>query len=88
MQVDLYGLTMQTPGVTFYLWSPWRCSAVEHRLFDAVRTLPGAEFEQAPDELQIHIEDARAWTQAPTPTTQARTTVTGCRWRTASPRNR
>ena len=66
MQVDLYGLTMETPGVTFYLWSPWRCSAVEHRLFDVVRTLPGAEFEQGPDELQIHIDETRAWKQAVT----------------------
>ena len=24
MKVDLFGLTMEAPAVTFYLWSPWR----------------------------------------------------------------
>jgi hypothetical protein len=36
MRVDLFGLTMDAPGVTFYLWSPWRCSALEHKLFYAL----------------------------------------------------
>src|SRR5436190_1080146 len=37
MRVDFYGLTFETPCVTFYLWSPWRSSALEHKLFEAVR---------------------------------------------------
>ena len=64
MKVELYGLTMEAPGVTFYLWSPWRCSALEHRLFEAIKSLPGAEFEPAPDELQVHIEETKSWRQA------------------------
>lgn len=64
MKVELFGLTIEAPGVTFYLWSPWRCSAVEHRLFEVVKNLPGAELEQAPDEIQIHITDVKAWRQA------------------------
>jgi hypothetical protein len=64
MRVELYGLTMEAPGVTFYLWSPWRCSALEHRLFDAVKGIAGAEFEPAPDELRVHLSDSKSWKQA------------------------
>jgi hypothetical protein len=64
MRVDFYGLGFETPRVTCYLWSPWRASALEHRLFNEVRQLPGIESEQATDELRIHILDARNWRQA------------------------
>ena len=40
MRVEFYGLVFETPRVTFYLWSPWRAAALEHRLFEAIRTLP------------------------------------------------
>ncbi len=60
MRVDLYGLVFETAGVTFYLWSPWRSSAIEHRLFDAIRQVPQGEPEQAPDELRVHFKDAKA----------------------------
>jgi len=60
MRVELYGLTFEAPTVTFYLWSPWRASSVEHRLFDAIRQLPAAKVEQAPDEQRIAIHDAKA----------------------------
>ena len=59
MRVDLYGLTFETPRVTFYLWSPWRAAAIEHRLFDALRGLPRVEVEQGPDELRLHLGDQR-----------------------------
>ena len=61
MRVELFGLTMDAPGVTFYIWSPWRCSAIEHKLFDSLKSLPGANLESFPDELRLHIEDAKAW---------------------------
>ncbi|MFY7953080.1 MAG: hypothetical protein ACOVT5_11285 [Armatimonadaceae bacterium] len=64
MLVDLYGLTMDAAGVTFHLWSPWRCSALEHRLFEAVKGVPGAEFETQPDELRVYVEDAKPWKAA------------------------
>jgi hypothetical protein len=64
MRVELFGLTMETPAVTFYLWSPWRCSALEHRLFDAVKAVPHAELEAAPDELRLHISESKAWKAA------------------------
>ncbi len=59
MRFDFYGLTFDTPRVTFYLWSPWRSSAIEHRLFEAIRQLPRVQVEQAPDELRIHLDDAK-----------------------------
>ena len=40
MRVDLYGLHFETPYVTFYLWSPWRAAALEHRLFESLTGLP------------------------------------------------
>jgi hypothetical protein len=59
MRLDLYGLTFETTGLSFYLWSPWRAAAIEHRLFDAIRQLPNAEFESAPDELRAHVKDVK-----------------------------
>lgn len=61
MQVELFGLTMDAPGVTFYLWSPWRCSAIEHRLFDALKAIPGTRHEQEPEEHRLHIGDPKGW---------------------------
>ena len=34
MRVDFYGLAFETPRVTFYLRSPWRAAALEHKLFE------------------------------------------------------
>lgn len=63
MRVDVYGLSFESQGVTCHLWSPWRCSQLEHRLFDAVKNLPGIEQESTPDELQLHIGDAKTCKQ-------------------------
>jgi hypothetical protein len=61
MQVELFGLTMETPGVTFYLWSPWRCTALEHKLYDSLKNVPNATLEEAPDELRLHVSEAKGW---------------------------
>ncbi len=61
MRVDLFGLTMDAPSVTFYLWSPWRCSALEHKLFEALKTVPNATLEAAPDEVRLHIIENKSW---------------------------
>ena len=61
MRVELFGLAMETPCVTFYLWSPWRCSFLEHKLFEALKAVPGATLEPGPDELKLNILDAKAW---------------------------
>jgi hypothetical protein len=59
MRVAFYGLAFDTPRVTFYLWSPWRSTAIEHKLFDAIRNLPGARVEEGPDELRIHLTEPK-----------------------------
>ena len=59
MRFEFYGLAFETSRVTFYLWSPWRAAALEHRLFDALRGLPRVEVEQGPDELRLHLADPR-----------------------------
>ena len=64
MRVDLYGLAFETPRVTFHLWSPWRASALEHRLFDAVRNVPRTETEEGQDEWRIHVNDPKTWRNA------------------------
>ena len=61
MQVDLFGLTMEAPSVTFYLWSPWRCSAIEHKLYDALKNVPNATVEAVGDELRLHITENKSW---------------------------
>jgi hypothetical protein len=64
MKIDLYGMTFDGPAVTFYLWSPWRCSALEHRLFESIKALPGVEFEKAPDELRLNVTDSKVYRAA------------------------
>lgn len=60
MHLDFHGLRVDTPRVTFYLWSPWRATALEHRLFDGIKSLPRAEAEQQPDEWRLHLNDAKS----------------------------
>lgn len=64
MRVDLFGLTMDAPGVTFYLWSPWRCAAIEHKLFEALKSVPNASVEASGDEIRLHISEAKGWKAA------------------------
>ena len=59
MRVDLYGLAFETPRVTFHLWSPWRASALEHRLFEAVKNVPRVELEKGPDEWRLLAGDPK-----------------------------
>jgi len=59
MRVDFYGLAFETSRVTFYLWSPWRSMALEHRVFEGLRQLPRVEFEEGADELRLHIDDPK-----------------------------
>lgn len=61
MQFELYGLAFESSGLTCHLWSPWRCSALEHRLFELIRALPNTEYETHPDEQQVHITDPDVW---------------------------
>jgi len=64
MQVELFNLKMVCDSVVCHLWSPWRCSALEIRLFDAVKRLPGAVPSALPDELKLRITSADVWAQA------------------------
>ena len=64
MKVDLFGLSMETPVVTFYLWSPWRCSALEHKLFESLRGIPGTNLEATADELRLQVTDQKVWKSA------------------------
>ena len=64
MRIDLYGLVFEGPGITFYLWSPWRAAALEHKMFDGIKAFPGAKVEKAPDELLINLQDPKAFKQA------------------------
>ncbi len=59
MRVDLYGLAFETPRVSFHLWSPWRASQLEHRLFEAVKNVPRVELEKGPDEWRLLVADPK-----------------------------
>ncbi len=61
MRCEFYGLVLETPRVTFYLWSPWRSSALEHRLFEAIKSLPRAVPEEGPDESRLQVSDPKTW---------------------------
>ncbi len=64
MRIDFYGLTFETPAVTFYLWSPWRCTALEHRLFEVVRRLPQVHVEEESDQRRVSMSDAKVFRAA------------------------
>jgi hypothetical protein len=64
MRIDLYGLAFETPRVTFYLWTPWRAAALEHRLFEAVGELPGTRAEAVEDGQAVHVSDPKTWRAA------------------------
>lgn len=64
MRIDFYGIGFETPRATFYLWSPWRASALEHRLFEVVGKLLGTPPEQEADEWRLHVEDPKAFRSA------------------------
>jgi hypothetical protein len=59
MRFDFYGLAFETPRVVFHLWSPWRATALEHRLFDALRHLPRVELEESADEHRLSVADPK-----------------------------
>lgn len=61
MLVDFHGLSFETPRVTFYLWTPWRASSLEHRMFDAVCALPKVQTESGEDDRRVHIGDQKTW---------------------------
>src|SRR5262249_7436820 len=60
MRFEFYGLAFDTPRVTVHLWSPWRAAAIEHRLFEVIRALPGARVEQGQDEMHIVLTDVKS----------------------------
>ena len=64
MRIDFYGLSFETPQVSVHLWSPWRASALEHRLFEGIVAALKEPIEKGPDEFQVHISDARSWKNA------------------------
>ena len=61
MHIDLFGLGFETPRVTFYLWTPWRASALDHRLFEALHALPGLREEAVDDGTALHLTDVKTW---------------------------
>ena len=64
MQIDFYGFKFETSRITCTLWTPWRASALEHRLFNEVKQLPGVHLESTPEELNVQITDVKIWKQA------------------------
>ncbi len=64
MRIDFHGLILETPCVSVYLWTPWRASALEHRLFDAVRQAAPDEPDDLPDERRLDLNDTKTWRAA------------------------
>lgn len=64
MRIDFYGLAFETPKVTVHLWSPWRSTALEHRLFETVASHARVAPEKLADEQLLELTDSKAWKQA------------------------
>jgi len=61
MRIDICGIGFETPGVTFYLWSPWRASTLEQKLFDSLRSLAAGDETADTDEIRWTMPDAKFW---------------------------
>ncbi len=61
MRVEFYGMVFDAPSVSFHLWTPWRASALEHKLYEAVHAFPGAKEEKSNDELTTVYEDPKSF---------------------------
>ena len=59
MRVEFYGLTFETPRIAFYLWSPWRATTLEHRLFEVITPNGKANVERLGDEVRIILTDPK-----------------------------
>ena len=59
MRLDFYGLSFHTSSIAFYLFSPWRGSHLEHRVFEAIRTLPDVRLEKSAEEWRVVLSDPR-----------------------------
>ena len=64
MRIDFYRLAFETPLVTFHLWSPWRAAELEHRLFQAVRTIPRVEQETSAEKWRLQERNPKTWRAA------------------------
>ncbi len=64
MQIDFHGLRFEASRITAYLWSPWRASALEHRLFNEVKQIAGVHLESQLDELRVQIAELATWKEA------------------------
>jgi hypothetical protein len=64
MQIDFYGFRFEASRITCNLATPWRASALEHRLFNEFKQLPGVHLETSLDELRVQITDVNIWKQA------------------------
>jgi hypothetical protein len=64
MRIEFHGLVFETPQVTVHLWSPWRATTLEHKLFEAVREQVHADVERLADEQRFRIVDPKAFKSA------------------------
>jgi hypothetical protein len=64
MRIDFHGLVFETTHISIYLWTPWRASELEHRLFDAVRQATHGMVEEKPDEVRLDVRDTKGWRSA------------------------
>lgn len=64
MRIDFHNLVFETPHVTFYLFTPWRATALEHRLFEAVRQAIHTTPEESADDRKMHVHEPKVWRAA------------------------
>jgi hypothetical protein len=64
MRFELNRLVFDTPQIIIHLWSPWRCSQLEHQLFAAVSAVRGGQVTESADERTLIIKDENMSKQA------------------------
>lgn len=64
MQIEFHGFRFEASRITGYLKTPWRATAIEHRLFNEVKQVAGVHLETQPDEMRVQITDGKMWKEA------------------------
>lgn len=63
MEITFYQFCITTQKIAIHLYSCWRASQLEHKLFDSARTIVGKEPDRKDDSLVLTITAESTWNQ-------------------------
>ncbi|MGF1578218.1 MAG: hypothetical protein ACFCD0_02520 [Gemmataceae bacterium] len=61
MRVELLGLAIETPKVSVSLWSSWKASQLETKVFNSIGQVPDLEKLERDDEMRLSFRTEQQW---------------------------